>query len=297
VIPFLLLREYARRFAFAHLCHAGALALDILVAAIQLGCLLLLGYLQMLSVPLVYYVMGGACAVAAASWLLLNGQPMRVDRRRVALDWQQNWAFGKWALACQLAGLAFYLLPWILAVSHGEAETGLLAAGNTLVGLANLFVMGLNNFLTPKAAHAFTAAGVAGLARVLRSTAIMSLALLGAFCLAAVLAGDYLAVLIYGAKYHAAGPIIAVLAFVALVDGLNRTANNGLWALNRPSANLAADLLQLIAMLAAAAFLVVPLGALGVAVATLVGRVLSTAVRWLTLGWWMACSAREPNPV
>ena len=52
-------------------------------------------------------------------------------------------------------------------------------ACTTLVGLSNLFVIGFNNFLIPKAARAFAQQGVHALARVLRRATLCSAVVLG----------------------------------------------------------------------------------------------------------------------
>ena len=148
-------------------------------------------------------------------------------------------------------------------MTHGEADTGMFAAGNTLVGLANLFVIGLCNFLTPKSAQAFAREGSEGLSRVLRKATIVFIASLGLFCLIAAFFGNYLALIVYGEKYHGAGPIIAVLSVATLLDALGLTANNGLWAIDRPAANFPADIAQLIVTLGTALWFVFPVGTAG----------------------------------
>ena len=57
------------------------------------------------------------------------------------------------------------------------------------------------------------------------------------------------------------------------------TAGSGLWALHRPAANFAADAVQTVVMVAAAACLMAPLGALGVALALVAGRSAGAAMR------------------
>ena len=179
--------------------------------------------------------------------------------------------------------MSFYILPWLLTLAHSEADTGMFAASNTLVGFANLFVIGMCNFLTPKVAQAFTNEGVAGLCRVLRKVTIVFIASLGSFSLIVYFFGTYLALIVYGAKYQGAGPIIAVLSIATLVDALGLTANNGLWAIDRPAANFPADIIQSIVTLVTALWLVFPLGALGIAMAMVVGRVSGALVRWFKL--------------
>ena len=259
-IPFILLRDFARRFSFAHLALRTAIAMDIIVSLLQLGSLLVLWRLHLLSAAAAYVAMGGACAVACFAWWLGKGQAVRFSRRGLAQDWRQNWSFGKWALAGQLTGLAFYALPWLLAAVHGEAETGEFAACATLVGLSNLFVMGLSNFLTPKTAHAFARRGVPALRGVLRKAMLLSMGVLGSLCVAAFFLGDFVAGILFGPEYTNTGMVITVLALATLADALVLTASTGLWAMDRPAANLRADLVQMFVTLAAALWLVAPHG-------------------------------------
>ena len=288
--PFILLREYARRFLFAHLNLAAAVVMDVGVSCVQLASLLILGYFNFLTVPAVYAVMGGASAMAMTMWLLTNRQPMRFQMDRFLPDWRENWNFGKWALAGQLTGLAFYILPWLLAITHGEADTGMFGACNALVGLANLFVIGLCNFLTPKSAQAFAREGAVGLGRSLRKTMIVFISSLGLFSVFVAVFGNNLALIVYGAKYQGAGPLIAVLSVATLLDALGLTANNGLWAIDRPAANFPPDIAQLVVTLGTALWLVFPLGPLGIAIAMVLGRTAGALFRWITLRGSMGAS-------
>ena len=152
---------------------------------------------------------------------------MRFSRERFAKDWGGNWSFGKWALTSQMTGLAFYLLPWILAAVHGEAETGELAACSTLVGLSNLFVIGLNNFLMPKAAQAFSQRGPHALCSVLRKAMLWSVAVLGGLCLVACFAGNCLAGSVYGPNMATRDRLIFMLALATFTDAHGAYGQHG----------------------------------------------------------------------
>jgi O-antigen/teichoic acid export membrane protein len=297
-VPFLLLREYLRQLAFAHLRPMAAIVLDLAVAVMQLGGLLLLGWLHWLSVESVYLVMGAACAVASCGWFLTSKQPLRFDRSQFIADWRHNWSFSKWALSSHLVGSAVpYLLPWILALTHGSAATGILAACTTLVGVTNMFVTGVSNFLTPRAARAFAEGGVEELRRVLGKTATLFAAALGVFCLIFVTAGDLLATLIYGDRYAETGLILSILAVNALVHSLGVIAGNGLWALDRPRSNFQADVCALIAALAVAVCLISSLGVFAAALSLLLGTSVGTAVRCLTLQRSLESVPFDSSPV
>ena len=284
VMPLLLLREFVRRYTFAHFALRTALAVDGAVSALQLSGLFLLALcFHRVSIPAVYLVMGGPARRCAQGGSPGRGRHCGSAPRRIAADWRDHWTFGQWALAGQLAGLAFYVLPWMLAAVRGEAAAGVLAVCNTLVGVANLFVVGTSNFLMPKAAHAFANGGARALARVMYSTLLLFVVVLGAFCVVAWFAGDLAAWLCFGNRYLGTGTLIAVLALATFADALGITAGSGLWALDRPAANFAGDLVQLVVTLAVAVGLVVPFGAMGIAVALVAGRSAGAALRWWVL--------------
>jgi O-antigen/teichoic acid export membrane protein len=292
--PCMLLREFVRHYAFAHFRMKSAIAIDLAVCCLQLGCLLVLHQLGWLNVTTVYCVIGFACAVACLIWFLAGGRRFRFERSRILGDWRENWAFGRWALAGQLVGCSTpYILPWLLAFRHGMAETGVLAACGTLVGIANMFVLGLSNFLSPQAAHAFTTGGIDRLRAVLTKTALLFGTLLGSFCLVAFFTGDWLAVAIYGDKYADAGPIIIVLALGMLANSMAITAGNGLWAVDLPQANFRADLSALVVTIAATVLLLPTRGALGAALAILLGSLAGAGVRTLILLRVMRSLQRE----
>lgn len=295
VIPFLLLREYARRFAFAHLALATAITIDVVAAVLQLGTLLVLRQFGLLSAAAVYAAMGMACAVASLCWWLLDSQPMRFSRVRFLVDWRRNWSFGKWAMLSQLTGLAFYALPWMLASVHGEAATGELAACSTLVGLSNLFVLGLNNLLIPKAARAFGQHGARSLFSVLRQAAACAFVVLGGLCVVVYFAGNTLVGIVFGAEYADTGPLLTMLALATLTDAMGLTASTGLWAMDRPGTSIIGDVAQLLVTLSVALWLVSPLGAMGIALALVAGRTTGASVRWLTLWFLMDATHCEPK--
>ncbi|HYW80155.1 MAG TPA: hypothetical protein VE890_11290 [Thermoguttaceae bacterium] len=300
VMPFLLLREYTRRFSFAHLRLPVAIAIDATVAALQLGSLVLLAYFGGLSVLTAFVVMGGACAVASVGWLLSKRHSFRFSGTHIVADWWHNWSFAKWALAGDLIGYsAPYIMPWIVVTACGETATGMLAACATLIGLANTFVMGVGNYLTPKAAKTYSSEGLDALCHLLTKTALMFVATLGGFALLVLLAGDYAAVFVYGSDYAGtgAGVVMTILALEMLAMSMGLTVGAGLWAMERPSANFAADVCTLTVTITTAICLVHPLGIVGAAAAALLGTSTGALVRFLTFMRLVVSTSSDPVAV
>jgi len=295
VVPFLLLRDYARRFAFAHLALATAVTIDVVTAVLQLGSLLALREFGLLSAGTAYAAMGMACAVAGLCWWFLDRQPMRFSRVRFLADWKRNWSFGRWAMLSQLTSVAFYALPWLLASVHGEAATGELHACNSLVGLSSLFIIGLNNLLVPKAARAFGQQGAHALFGVLRLATFWVVVVLGGLCVGTYFAGNSLAEIIYGTKYAGTGALLTVLALATLTDSMGIVASTGMWAIDRPGTGMIGDVAQVLVALGVALWLVFPLGTMGIAIALLAGRTTGALVRWLTFWLLMGVAHCEPR--
>ncbi len=280
VTPLLLAREYARRLAFAHLRISLATVLDCVASALQILVIAVLAYTSKLTTTTAYITMGFACLPSLVVALLTLRIRMTYNFSRIVADWRENWAFGKWGLASQLFGLSAYFLPWLLAEVHSRAETGELGACNHLVGLSNLFVIGLCNYVTPRAAEAYAAESSRGLVRVLKKTALIFTVVLGAFSLFTVFFGNFIVEFIYGNQYANAGAVVCVLAFAGLLDAFGLTAMNGLLAIKRPATNFAADAVQMVVTLVAAAALVKVYSTLGIALAMLMSRAVGAAWRW-----------------
>jgi O-antigen/teichoic acid export membrane protein len=285
VLPAVLMREFARQMAFAHLETATASILDLTVGVIQVGALLLLAGLGRLSAASAYWSIGVACGLAAAAWTLARRAQFSIRPELFGDHLRRNWSFGKWVLAGQFVGSSMsFVMPWLLALYQGTAATGLLAASGSVVGVSNMLLLGVSNVLSPRAAKAYVVGGAKELRHVLRQAGLLLGGTLGVFAAALWLFGDPLARFLYGGRYAGAGPVIGVLAMNALAASFGVVAGNGLWALGRPSANFKADIIGVGVALGAALYLVPSQGALGVALALLAGAATGAAVRCWTLG-------------
>jgi O-antigen/teichoic acid export membrane protein len=280
VAPFLFFREYVRQLALALLSLRTALIIDVTVAVIQIGGVLLSGRLGAISVATAFGVSGTACAVVCIGWLWARPVGIRIVIPQVPADWRRNWSFARWTLASFLVGnTAVYIMPYIVVMAHGTAEAGLLAACSSVIAVAGMFVMGVDNLLTPQAARAYASGGLLELRRVLWTTAVLFLVTLGSFCLVMFVAGDLPTTLVYGSRYAGAGPVLAILSVHMLINSFGVTVGNGLWAIEHPEANFLADISCFTLTIGAALCLVPALGLIGVAVATLLGGCTGVTVR------------------
>jgi O-antigen/teichoic acid export membrane protein len=292
--PLLLLREFIRQFSFAQLRVSQALTLDAGVSLLQLAGLVAAAYAGVLTTSLTYTLLAIGCGIPAIAWVVLRRGTFAPDSRSLWPDWVHNWRFGRWALASLLLGQTVPLaLPWIVAGIAGQSGAAAYGVSATLIGFANMYVLGLSNFICPRAAKAYAKGGTRDLAAVLQHATVMYVSTLFPFALAMLLAGQSPMTLIYGPAFAEAGPIMAVLAVGAVANSLGVVAGNGLWAMELPSANFRADVCALVVWVLATAWLVPLYGPLGAAIASAAGTTIGAIVRGGSLHREMAMR-RQP---
>jgi O-antigen/teichoic acid export membrane protein len=282
VAAFILLREYARQVSFAHLDMRSALMLDSSVAIIQVGGLLLLAYLGILSPVWAFWVIGLACAVPALSWLILRRRGFTFQRTRAVSDFKGNWSFSKWLVADRLVYLsANQLYPFILVYFYGTAATGVLAACSGVVYLANPLIIGIGNFLGPKNAHAFARGGKNEVRRVVvKDTLLFSIAMVP-FSIVMLVFGGKILGFMYGAKYADNGLVVGILAVSQCILALTIPTMSGLMAIERPDAGFTGSLLAFCMMLMLGLWLVKLFGPTGVGLGLLAGNLVISTYRWI----------------
>jgi len=297
VAPAILLREHIRFVGLSHLRLKGVLLFDLSVLPLQIGGLLLLSHLDLLSVASALLVIGAACALPSIVWLASRIRPMQFDFAAVRADWRENWTLGRWALISHFVGSSTpYALPWILLATHGEAAAGILAACTSIIGLPRMFINGLANFLFPRSAHAFCKGGKRALRELLSRAAVVYVVGLGSFCLLMLAIGGPIMLFVFDGQYGDTGTILSVLAFAVLAKAIGNILGNGLWAIERPQATFAADVCATIVVLGLAFLLIGPLSVLGVAFSMLAGAFAGTVVRAVTFQRLFASIHQDPQP-
>ena len=279
-MPAILMREIVRHYCFTHTKNVSVLGIDTAISVLQIGALFLLGYFEVLSGATAWVAIGASCVLTIAYWYFKNGPAIEFQKNRVVDDLKQNWVFGKWAVSGQFVGsLPTYLLPWLLLIAAGTEGTGFFAACMTLVGVANIFNMGMMNYLTPKAAKVYVEEGNAGLQRVLLRMYLLFLIAVGGFGLLLAVFGEWIAISLFGSDYAGLQAVLTLLAVAKLLDGFSHTASGGLFAMEKIKANFGVDVILMLVTIAAAFLLIFPYGVVGAAWTTLIGAATSAVLR------------------
>jgi O-antigen/teichoic acid export membrane protein len=283
MIPFAMLREFGRRFAFAHLHMTKTLLLDLAVAAMQLAGLSWLAFSGVLSAATAFVATGAACALTGMLWLYLARESFVLREGHVRRTMQRSWALGKWLFASQVAlFVQAYISYWLLAWTVGTAATGVYAACMTVVLFSNPLILGLSNILAPRAALALAQGGGAKLRRdVLRDTLLLGGAMI-LFCTVVLFAGeDVMRLLYHGQQYEGHGHTVTVLALAMLASAVGMPAANGLATIERPDAVFRTALFAVVLSVVLMWFMVAEWGLAGAAYGFLAGNLAASVGRWV----------------
>lgn len=283
ITPFTLLREFGRRFAFAHLRVTEALVLNVAVAALQFSAFAWLAWMGSLSAPTAFVAIGVACALPAAVWLYVSRRDFAISWERTRRALRENWSLGKWLFAWQATSvLQANFIQWLLAAFFGTTATGVYAACMTVPLFANPLILGVGNALAPTTAHAYNKLGGVGLRRVVFQTTILIGTAMTLFCVVVTLSSEHLLNLLYhGRQYEGHGGTVAVLTLAMLATALGISPNSGLMAVGRSDVVFKLGLLGLGVSVVLVPGLVFPWGLTGAACAFLAGNLAGSAARWL----------------
>lgn len=273
-IPAVSMREYARRYMFARLAAGQVLALDTIVAFVQLGGMGWLWYYVLLSPGTTFLLVAVANGLPAIIWLILNLSCFNIAERAViAAETRHHWSFGRWVCAGQMSDLAVtHGIAWLIAGMAGTAATGIFAACNSIVMVVNPLLLGIGSILLPRTAQANHQHGRDEVRRIIwKATMILAISV-GMLSLAVALHGEYLIGAFYSLEsLDGVQEIVLLLALAKFVGATSFAIDNGLMVVNRPDVNLAASIVSLGVTFFLAILLTSSFGLIGMAIGVLIG--------------------------
>src|SRR6185312_5111355 len=283
--PFVIHRDFARRYAFANISNFEALAFDFGVVCFQLGALCWLAWTGRLSSVTALAALGTACAVSVLVWLGLVHNRFQFARDGLLETLRDSWRLGKWLFANQVLGaVQSQMTLWLVALAVSAAATGIYTACLSIALFANPLILGLSNMLWAKSARAFQEGGGSRLLRESIVDATQLGAIVGVFCLAILVWGDDILRILYPRNDYAGyADVVTLLAFGQLVYGVGMPAATALASTGHFRSNffIAAAETVLLGLLVSP--LVFQWGILGAAYGVLIGCVLRFFIRWTAL--------------
>lgn len=281
--PAVLLREFCRKFLYANHEITTVLWFDVLIAAIQITVLGLLVWTEMLNGLLGLAVIAAACLVIGVGWFTRNRDRFKYSTPAFQSDLHSSWDFGKWVFAGQVSvALMMVGLNWLLVSFGGTEANGAFGACMMLILLANPFVLGIQNLLSPRMAKAMHGAGRQEVKKLVNQATLKLGGVMAVFTVGVCLLGSAFVQLVYSSQYSGLQTPIMFLAFGALALSLGVSSNHGLRAIERPELNFLATGSGLVVTLLAACLLIPRFGVTGAAVSYFIGHFLIAVVRYIS---------------
>lgn len=294
VLPTWMLREFGRRYLFAHMQVSRVVMMSIAGGSAQLIMICALAYTGNLSDATALMAMGIASSISGFGWLWFSRAAFQFNHRRWSYFALKNWVFGRWVLASHaMAVVAGNTMPWLIVIWMGPSATGVFAACDAILRFANPIIASLNNILTPRLAIGFKKGGKTELHRIVwQTTGLLCLFLL-AFCLFIVVSGKWIMHRSFGSDYSGYWVALVLLAISQLIETVALASSRALMVLDLASVNLCAEGFGLLVALVAAILLIPHHGILGAAIAQLAGSVALTVA---TVGAYFA-SVRDSDGI
>ena len=288
-IPFVLWRDHLRVISIANFRTGLALLMDTFGSILQFSALALMAYYHLVDIRAVALAIATSSCVPIMFWFARNQMHMSFAVRSIVDDWVCNWAYAKWLVIARCFGVGSYLVvPMLVATmlpgtpSQVAIGTGAFASCLSLVGLSQMFVIGLNGFSQSASVQAYHRGHLAALhASMWRSMAVYSMILVP-ICLLFFFFGSDLLSMIYKPSFAPFGMVVFALSINVLVVSSAIVASNGLAAINRPAGNFLGEFLNFVVSVATAAILIVPFGLLGAAIGITTGSLASALTTFVS---------------
>lgn len=281
-MPAILLREFVRRFAFANLMLRDALVVDGAVAILVLSCLVWLGFGGLLSAKTAFVASSVAALLVVAIWLAYRRRIFSYSGPAVRQTARQSWQLGRWLLPNRVALEAHgYVTHWIAFILGGAAATGIYAACLLVLALANPFLGGVFNIMTPKAVRALETGGPAALKSLAYRYAVTIGGAMSIFAVFVGIFGDAVMAFMFPQGEHGGyGTLLTILAVSFVVAPIGLVANVALISIERSRTVTAISLATLACGTIFIALGMLGHGLVGAAIGMVCTETLNAALLW-----------------
>jgi O-antigen/teichoic acid export membrane protein len=289
------LRNFARFLNFAlHRPHIACVS-DWIITLLQLSGIVWLQRINRLSASSAVLIIGLSSLIGGMLALFLSRQFIQSRLSRAWPDFRSNWRLSRWVFASGIIGNAgVSLYPWILDRFSDILQAAVWGNCNTVSSAGNPVLMGLQNWMAPAVAHAFTDRPRAEFRRYVTKLAGVFLLILPPMLLGLGLISRLLLHRVYRDFTPQTTWLVLLLAAGSLFQAVGFIFTRGLFSLGRGATDVWTNVIPLVVLIAAGLPLVMRYGAIGGAVSLLAALLISSAVRGL-LFWRLCCADENPT--
>jgi O-antigen/teichoic acid export membrane protein len=285
------LRNFARFLNFSlHRPHIACLA-DWVVTVLQLSGIVLLVHGHHLNAASAVGVIGICSMVGGTLALLLSRQFITLDLAAAWGDFRDNWRLSRWVFASGIIGnVGTSIYPWILDTFSSTLQAAVWGNCNTVSSVGNPVLMGLQNWMAPAVAHAYTERPRHEFQKYVTKLASVFLLILVPMLLALGLFSRPLLEHLYRDFSPNTTWLVLLLAAGSLVQAVGFLFSRGLFSLGRGATDVWTNVIPVVVLVAIGIPLCHRYGAVGGAASLLLAQLLATAIRAVL--FWNICGVR-----
>jgi O-antigen/teichoic acid export membrane protein len=268
-------QEFLRKIYFATLRLDSVLQNDLICYGLRIIGIIILIKADYLTVANVFAVIGVTYFIGAV-WGLYQHRFLLFSKKvDLKGNFLRNWCFGKWLLGGSIADhSSSQIYIYMTGILLSASMAGVLGAARNILGLANIILLGLDNWLNPTAAIQFAKNGKGALNRLLVRVSIWGGAVIGAYCLVASLFSQVLLDLLYRDIYSGYEMIVTLFALQTLVVFSVRLPTYGIRAVRKPQYLFIGKLISALFALPASILLIKQFGLYGACSGMILGQLI-----------------------
>jgi O-antigen/teichoic acid export membrane protein len=232
-----LAQDYYRRYFFVVKRPVSAIINDVFSYGTQFALILVFGIMKNIDTKRALWFMAFVFFLAAFMALVQSGKNISLalcERSYFAKVFHESYHFGKWLLGVNMmywgqAQIVNYFVAGALSVT----VVGAMNACKNILGILNVFFLGLQNILLPDTARSLKNDGIEGLRKYLTKVTVFGGIITFAIVLIASVWSEYWIELLYGSAYRGYGWIVVWWGAYFVVGFFHRPYSAGLSALNK----------------------------------------------------------------
>ena len=231
-----LAQDYFRRYLFVVNRPVAAFVNDIIGYGTNFILVLIFGITKNIDTSRALWFMAFAFFVAALSTFIQSRKLVLVlnDRSYFTEVYYDSYHFGKWLLGVNLIYWGqSQIVNYFIAGTVSVAIVGAMNACKNVLGILNVFFLGLQNILLPEASRSFNKGGTRGLKKYLRSITLLGGIITLLVVFVASVWNEFWMKLLYGSSYRGYGWIVIWWGIYFLIGFFHRPYSAGLSALDK----------------------------------------------------------------
>ena len=212
------LQELVRKVLYTEAREAKALAVDIIGYGGQIVAIVMLGHYGKLTATTTLYAIAitSAAATVYGWWEIRHSLCLQADRKQML----GNWHFGKWIAGGEIVGhwMSAQLFIYLAAAMLTAAAAGVLRIVHTVLGPCRVLADVLCTVLPIRFARAYSASGEAGLRTQLAIAYLVSVPVLGIYCLVVAVFARPVLHAFFGGRYDDSATVLAIYSLAAFAS-------------------------------------------------------------------------------